>query len=332
MLAGRWRSSWTKAAWKGQPTQNCTGVVSASSTQRIARTSGAHGNTSGMLPSSTGTRERDADEVALPEAAILLPRSARSRSAARRGRDVFGHGVAGGGDRGAQRGAAGLAGIEPDGGALGREVHRRASTPGTPWSARSTLPTHAAQCIPLTGRSIRVFVGGGGMASSSAPRSGRTRPAARPSSSAGRAVAGADGIGHAGADVPGEQELLDLLHRALHGGELEEDVHAVLVLLDHPLDALDLALDAAEATQRLAGVSSLIMAPPSPPDTPTGVQPHDGVGRPPRLNGQVGKTRAARRAGGPPARPGVAGRGRPGPDAGGAASPSPSAGRSSPPA
>src|SRR5262245_3759878 len=64
-------------------------------------------------------------------------------------------------------------------------------------------------------------------------------------------VARANRLRHARSDVPAEEELLHLLHRSLHGGELEQDVHAVLVLLHHPLDALHLALDAPEAPERL---------------------------------------------------------------------------------
>jgi hypothetical protein len=39
----------------------------------------------------------------------------------------------------------------------------------------------------------------------------------------------------------------DLLERRLDGGDLREDVHAVGVLVDHPLETADLALDPAEA-------------------------------------------------------------------------------------
>src|SRR5262245_16697495 len=52
--------------------------------------------------------------------------------------------------------------------------------------------------------------------------------------------AGPHGVRHARGDVPPEQELLHLLHGALHGGELEHDVDAVLLLLHHALDALHL--------------------------------------------------------------------------------------------
>ena len=52
-------------------------------------------------------------------------------------------------------------------------------------------------------------------------------------------------------EVLAQQELLHLLHRALHRGQLEEDLHAGLVLLDHPLDTLHLAFDPAQPAQRL---------------------------------------------------------------------------------
>src|SRR4029450_12695054 len=65
-------------------------------------------------------------------------------------------------------------------------------------------------------------------------------------------VPGPDRVGDARGDVAAGQHLLDLLHGAVHRGELEEDVHAVLVLLDHALDALHLALDAAQPAEGLA--------------------------------------------------------------------------------
>lgn len=81
MLADRWRSSLTKAAWKGQPTQNCTGVVSASSTQGFLRSSGAHGNIPGMLPSSTGTESATPTRRRSRRRRSSCARSTRSRSA-----------------------------------------------------------------------------------------------------------------------------------------------------------------------------------------------------------------------------------------------------------
>jgi hypothetical protein len=40
--------------------------------------------------------------------------------------------------------------------------------------------------------------------------------------------------------VAAEQQLLHLLERALHGRDLQEDVHAVGVVCDHALQALHL--------------------------------------------------------------------------------------------
>ena len=51
--------------------------------------------------------------------------------------------------------------------------------------------------------------------------------------------------------MPAEQELLALLERALHGGDLEQDVHAVGVVLEHPLQPLHLSLDAPQPAARL---------------------------------------------------------------------------------
>src|SRR5207247_9048053 len=62
---------------------------------------------------------------------------------------------------------------------------------------------------------------------------------------------GAEGVGHARFDMAGEQQLLDLIERALHRGDLEEGVHAVGVVTDHALQPLHLALDAAPSAQRL---------------------------------------------------------------------------------
>src|SRR5688572_13581928 len=109
------------------------------------------------------------------------------------------------------------------------------------------------------------------------------------------AIARADGVGHAGRDVAGEEEPLHLLHRALDGGELEEDVHAVLVLLHHPLDALHLALDTAEPAQRLA--ASVLVDHGASPLYPTGVLYH-GSGGPFRPAGRGRASPARPRRGG----------------------------------
>src|SRR3954447_14009103 len=48
-----------------------------------------------------------------------------------------------------------------------------------------------------------------------------------------------------------EEAERDLVERRLDGGDLSEDVDAVAVLVDHPLHAADLALDAAQALEEL---------------------------------------------------------------------------------
>src|SRR5204863_6253969 len=48
-----------------------------------------------------------------------------------------------------------------------------------------------------------------------------------------------------------QQPERDLVQRRLDGRDLGEDVDAIAVLLDHALDAADLALDAAQAGQEL---------------------------------------------------------------------------------
>src|SRR5207249_10745919 len=62
---------------------------------------------------------------------------------------------------------------------------------------------------------------------------------------------GAEGVGDARCEVAAEQQRLHLLERTLHRGDLEEDVHAVGVVADHPLETLDLPFDAAQSAQRL---------------------------------------------------------------------------------
>src|SRR6267142_5846431 len=58
-------------------------------------------------------------------------------------------------------------------------------------------------------------------------------------------------VGHARFDVSAEQELLDLLERALHGRDLEQDVDAVRLAVDHPLETLHLPFDPAQAPEDL---------------------------------------------------------------------------------
>ena len=56
-------------------------------------------------------------------------------------------------------------------------------------------------------------------------------------------VPGGEGLGDTVRHVVLEQLCADLLQRSPHGRDLREDVDAVPVLLDHPLDAAHLALD-----------------------------------------------------------------------------------------
>src|SRR5512133_4165172 len=46
-----------------------------------------------------------------------------------------------------------------------------------------------------------------------------------------------------------EQAERDLVERGAHGADLGEDVDAVAIVLDHALDAADLAFDAAQALE-----------------------------------------------------------------------------------
>jgi hypothetical protein len=57
----------------------------------------------------------------------------------------------------------------------------------------------------------------------------------------------ADALDGAGAEVAGEDDRLQLLEGAADGEGLLEDVDAVGVLLDHALDAVEVAVDVAEA-------------------------------------------------------------------------------------
>ena len=57
-------------------------------------------------------------------------------------------------------------------------------------------------------------------------------------------VAGGDGAGHAVPEVVVEQAEGDALQRPRRGAHLGENVDAVLVVLDHPLQPADLTLDA----------------------------------------------------------------------------------------
>ena len=56
---------------------------------------------------------------------------------------------------------------------------------------------------------------------------------------------------HAVTRVIVEQPEGDLVEGGLHGGDLGEHVDAVAVVLDHALDAADLALDPGEAVEEL---------------------------------------------------------------------------------
>src|SRR5512133_1149409 len=57
------------------------------------------------------------------------------------------------------------------------------------------------------------------------------------------------GAHHAVARVVVEQAERDLVERGAHGADLGEDVDAVAIVLDHALDAADLAFDAAQALE-----------------------------------------------------------------------------------
>src|SRR5262245_31010964 len=58
--------------------------------------------------------------------------------------------------------------------------------------------------------------------------------------------AGAQRVSDARLDVPAEQELLDLIERSLDGRDLEQDVDAIRLAVDHPLETLHLSLDPAQ--------------------------------------------------------------------------------------
>src|SRR5262245_3141965 len=64
-------------------------------------------------------------------------------------------------------------------------------------------------------------------------------------------LAAADGVVDAMLDMVLEHLVLYLLEGGAHGLQLGEDVDAVALLIDHPLDAAHLAFDAAQA--RAAG-------------------------------------------------------------------------------
>src|SRR5215203_3380089 len=65
----------------------------------------------------------------------------------------------------------------------------------------------------------------------------------------GLAAAGARGVDAAVAHVLLEQAAGDRLQRLRHGGDLGEDVDAVLLVLDHALQTAGLALDAAQSLE-----------------------------------------------------------------------------------
>ena len=56
---------------------------------------------------------------------------------------------------------------------------------------------------------------------------------------------------HTVRDVPVEQPERDLVERGLDGGDLRQDLDAVAVVVDHPLDAAHLALDLLQAGLQL---------------------------------------------------------------------------------
>src|SRR3984893_7891062 len=254
MLVVRCRSSRRTAAWNSPPTQNCTGVVRSHRSRGFRSHPGAHGKSSVMLPSSTGTARSAPTTSFTRSRAISRARSAWSRSRLS-GVTSICSGIVYPAAATAARSWSSAAGSGPSS-TRARSVARLTAasvTPGTDRSARSTLPTQAAQCMPFTGRSRRgasdVF--GLTRASLSPGEPGEDVEQLVELPLAVPRAAGAHRVRHARLEMLAEQELLDLLDRPLDRGELEQDVHAVLVLLHHPLDALDLALDAAQATERL---------------------------------------------------------------------------------
>src|SRR4030095_12250187 len=61
----------------------------------------------------------------------------------------------------------------------------------------------------------------------------------------------ANGPGPARLDVPPQQELLALLERALYRRDLEQDVDAVRLAVDHALETLHLPLDPSQPPEGL---------------------------------------------------------------------------------
>src|SRR3989441_11508442 len=78
-----------------------------------------------------------------------------------------------------------------------------------------------------------------------------------------RLRARANRVDDARLDVPAQQKLLDLVERALHRRDLEQDVDAVRLAVDHPLEPLHLPLDPTQPSERL-GLRLLV----EHPDTP----------------------------------------------------------------
>ena len=68
------------------------------------------------------------------------------------------------------------------------------------------------------------------------------------------ASSGLHGVGDAVAEVVVEQLHGDALERPRRRGHLRQDVDAVRVVVDHPLEAADLALDAAETGEQALDV------------------------------------------------------------------------------
>src|SRR5699024_2018684 len=118
-----------------------------------------------------------------------------------------------------------------------------------------------------------------------------------------------DGAGHAVAEVLLEQAERDGLQRPGHRGDLREDVDAVLVLLDHPLQTAGLPLDAPQPLEmRLLVVGVPVLShgpyntPPWYPCKAAGARSRDAIQarraaradqRPPRCPTLIGYSKAA---------------------------------------
>src|SRR3546814_61025 len=72
-------------------------------------------------------------------------------------------------------------------------------------------------------------------------------------------------LGHAVAEVVAQQRQGDGLQRFRRGGDLREDIDAVLVLLDHPPNAADLSLGPSQALEEVVLAALVPVHPPMIP-------------------------------------------------------------------